>query len=129
MQRTDTLTDMRKSSVEPVESDDHDSSIDDDDIRRHGKPEYHKLASIHEGPLGTCYLLPRVEEVHVDGIHARLTRCSTSKQQSIDVCNLLACKDQQRANQSRSDDVDVCTSKTVSKHENSIREMGDYSGG
>ena len=61
-QRIDTgfVTDMRKSSMKPVEPDYHYSSIDDDDIRRHRKPEYHKLdKSIPIGMRTCCHVLRR----------------------------------------------------------------------
>ena len=98
---------MSESFVEPVESNYHHSNINDDNIRRHRKPEHHKLATKSVNPRLRGYLLPRVEQVHVDGIHPCLTCSSSSKQHSIDVCDSLARKNQQRSKQHRSNDVDV----------------------
>lgn len=52
--------------------------------------------------------MPGVEEVHVDGVHPRLTRRSSSKQQSINIRYALPPrKDEQRADKRGSNDVDV----------------------
>jgi len=102
---------MSKSFVEPIESNYHHSNINDDNICRHRKPEHDKLdqSNYPYFQLGDTNLLPRGEEVHVDRIHACLTRCSRSKQHCIYICNLLACKDQQRSKQHRSNNVNICS--------------------
>lgn len=75
---------MFESFLEPVQSCDDNSGVDDHDIAHHRQPEYHKLES-HENPSRSFvrYLLPCAQFINVDRIEACLCTCTSSKKQGI----------------------------------------------